>query len=94
MNGIEGRIKRHLRDEKKVHWHIDYLLKEADVFGVYYQESKRKQECDIAKRFENEFEIISKFGSSDCQCGGHLFKGGKEKLKEKMTNSQMTRFYF
>ncbi|MFP4052091.1 MAG: GIY-YIG nuclease family protein, partial [Thermoplasmata archaeon] len=27
QNGLEARIERHLSDEKKIHWHIDYLLK-------------------------------------------------------------------
>jgi Uri superfamily endonuclease len=26
MNGIEGRVRRHLRDEKKTRWHVDYFL--------------------------------------------------------------------
>ena len=28
LNGLDARIKRHLRKHKKIHWHIDYLLKE------------------------------------------------------------------
>ena len=27
MNSLVARINRHLSDEKKLHWHIDYLLK-------------------------------------------------------------------
>lgn len=26
MNCLESRVKRHLSDNKKKHWHIDYLL--------------------------------------------------------------------
>ena len=26
MNSLESRVKRHLSDNKKKHWHIDYLL--------------------------------------------------------------------
>ena len=81
MNGIEGRVKRHLREDKKIHWHIDYLLKSAEVIGVYYKESNRKLECEIAQGFEKEFEVISKFGSSDCDCRGHLFYGCRRKLE-------------
>ena len=29
INGLEQRINRHLRKEKKLHWHIDFLLKSA-----------------------------------------------------------------
>ena len=31
MNSLESRLKRHLSDEKKMHWHIDYLLKESKI---------------------------------------------------------------
>ena len=31
MNGLEARLARHLRKEKGLHWHIDYLLKEAKL---------------------------------------------------------------
>ena len=31
MNSIESRVKRHLADDKKLHWHIDYLLKNKDA---------------------------------------------------------------
>ena len=27
MNSLVARINRHLSDDKKMHWHIDYLLK-------------------------------------------------------------------
>ena len=28
MNSLESRVKRHLSDNKKKHWHIDYLTKQ------------------------------------------------------------------
>lgn len=34
MNGLEVRLARHLRKEKRLHWHIDYLLNEAEVSQV------------------------------------------------------------
>ena len=34
MAGLEQRISRHLRKEKKLHWHIDYLLQVASVAGI------------------------------------------------------------
>ena len=34
-NGLQGRIKRHLRNEKKAFWHIDYLLQKAEVQEVW-----------------------------------------------------------
>ncbi len=31
MNGLEGRIRHHLRHNKKMHWHIDYFLSKAEI---------------------------------------------------------------
>ncbi|MCK4902633.1 MAG: GIY-YIG nuclease family protein, partial [Thermoplasmatales archaeon] len=45
LNGLEQRINRHLRADKKLHWHIDYLLKSAKVDSVYYKENDQREEC-------------------------------------------------
>ncbi len=34
MNGFEARLARHLKDNKKPHWHIDYLLNEARLSKI------------------------------------------------------------
>ncbi len=74
MNGIERRVSRHLSDDKKkLHWHIDYLLRFANIVDVFYKESNRKEECRIAKEFSKKFTSIYGFGSSDCRCRSHLF---------------------
>ena len=71
MNSLEARIKRHLRHDKKIRWHIDYLLKYAIIKKIFYKESIKKEECQIAKKFDLRY--IPKFGSSDCKCKSHLF---------------------
>lgn len=81
MNGIEGRVKRHLRRSKKIYWHIDYFLRKADIEQVYILESEKKLECQIARNLADRFGVIKDFGSSDCNCSGHLFYGGKTKLE-------------
>lgn len=73
LNGLESRIERHLSDEKKLHWHIDYLLKRAQIKEVLYAEGEQKKECDIAENLANSFTSIEGFGSSDCDCESHLF---------------------
>jgi Uri superfamily endonuclease len=73
LNGLENRIKRHLKIHKKKHWHIDYFLEYAKITGIYYKLSKNKDECDIANNFYNEFLSIEGFGCSDCSCKSHLF---------------------
>ena len=34
MNGFKVRLAHHLREKKKPHWHIDYLLNEAEVLEI------------------------------------------------------------
>jgi Uri superfamily endonuclease len=92
MNGIEGRVKRHLGKKKKTHWHIDYLLKQAKISDAYYLKGEKKQECIWAKRMAGKFKVIKKFGSSDCDCIGHLFYGEEEGLVQYITRNKMKKF--
>lgn len=73
MGGLESRINRHLSNEKKMHWHIDYLLEHGNVERVFIKESGRKEECSVAKMFSGRFGSVPKFGCSDCKCDSHLF---------------------
>ena len=83
MNSLESRIKRHLSDEKKLHWHVDYLLRKAEITDVIYNESKRKIECDLSQLISLKSEGIEDFGCSDCECESHLyyFKNKKEAIE-------------
>ena len=93
MNGIEGRVKRHKRDRKKLHWHVDYLLNKARISSIYFLESRQRLECSLAKRFADRFEVISKFGSSDCHCESHLFFGDHDELRECALYNGMNEFF-
>ena len=75
FGGLEHRIKRHLRTDKKLHWHIDYLLRYARVIEIFYTESPTRQECCIAKKLRDQLGSIPGFGCSDCLCKSHLFYG-------------------
>jgi len=81
MNSLEGRINRHLRSDKKVHWHIDYLLKRSDIIKVFYRGTERKIECDVARIFSKKLENINGFGCSDCNCNSHLFYGNEKEIE-------------
>ena len=86
LNGIEQRIQRHLRKEKKIHWHIDYLLQHAHILDIYYKKSELREECTIAQSFHQQVSSIADFGCSDCSCTSHLFHGSKEQLLEIINN--------
>jgi len=36
LGGLASRLRRHLRSEKRLHWHIDYLLRQAAVAQIWY----------------------------------------------------------
>ncbi|MEF8874549.1 MAG: GIY-YIG nuclease family protein [Candidatus Thermoplasmatota archaeon] len=73
QRGIESRVKRHLREDKRKHWHIDYLLENASVEDMIGYEEKKKEECKTASFLERKFKKIEGFGCSDCRCDSHLF---------------------
>jgi Uri superfamily endonuclease len=73
LNNLEKRIERHLRQEKKFHWHIDYLLDYATVRQVIYAVTANKQECLIARELQKILKFTPGFGCSDCRCPSHLF---------------------
>lgn len=83
MNSLTARIERHLSEDKKMHWHVDYLLKKAEITEVIYNESKRKIECDLSRFISTKSEGITGFGCSDCDCKSHLyyFKSKKEAIE-------------
>jgi len=76
LNNLNKRIERHLSKNKKLHWHIDYLLKNKNskIKKVFYKGSNKKQECEFAKKILKFSIPVKNFGSSDCKCGSHLFK--------------------
>lgn len=85
MNSLESRLNRHLRSNKKLHWHVDYLLKNKNskIVEIIYNVSDRKVECDLSKYLETLTECIIGFGCSDCDCNSHLyyFKNRKEAIE-------------
>jgi len=89
MNGLDQRIRRHLREKKKTHWHIDYLLHHAAISEVFYQERLVKEECNLAQRFHEEFSSIRRFGCSDCSCISHLFTGPYTALMQMIESLDM-----
>ena len=80
LNSLEARIKRHLGQNKKIHWHIDYLLNFALITYVFLKEKSMKEECRIAQYFEEKLISIKDFGCSDCKCRSHLFYGNYNEI--------------
>ncbi len=69
---FEARIARHLRTEKTLRWHIDYLLAARGVSVTAVKRSVR-DECAL-NRSAGGTIVVAGFGASDCTegCGSHL----------------------
>jgi Uri superfamily endonuclease len=75
MGGLERRLARHQRQEKKLHWHIDYLLVYADIEGITVLPTWERLECSLNAETlarPGARVIVPGFGSSDCRCRTHL----------------------
>jgi len=75
MRGLESRIARHLRRDKKMRWHIDYLLRHASVIEVR-RYGGDLSECALSRTvgtLPGSRIVVQGFGSSDCRCPAHLF---------------------
>ncbi len=93
LNSLENRIKRHLRKNKKIYWHIDYLLKKAVIKEVFYKNTLKKEECKLAKELEKHFRSIKDFGCSDCKCRSHLFYDkSRQRLRNKIIKMRMNKY--
>ena len=73
MGGFKSRLNRHLKQNKRPRWHIDYLRQRASINGIILCETKSRVECSIAQALSRQFDSIPGFGSSDCKCHSHLF---------------------
>lgn len=84
MNSLIPRLKRHLSDDKKTHWHIDYLLKSENtkIKEILFCINDKKVECELAENIAPYGEEIANFGCSDCNCNSHLiyFKRKKDAI--------------
>ena len=75
QNNLELRVKRHIGKEKRLFWHIDYLLNNeaSKVVNAYYVDGDKEEECRIAHLIEKNAGSFTGFGCSDCNCTSHLF---------------------
>ncbi|MFH1603753.1 MAG: GIY-YIG nuclease family protein [Pseudomonadota bacterium] len=69
---LEARIARHLRKQKALRWHIDWLLSAPGV-GIAAVKRSGKVECALNQEIVGT-DVVPGFGASDCRkgCGSHL----------------------
>ena len=75
MNGLESRLARHQRKEKRLHWHIDYLLQHGKIINIVTHITYKRLECHFNKKIMSIKGCqmpVAGFGSGDCDCVSHL----------------------
>ncbi|HEY48615.1 MAG TPA: GIY-YIG nuclease family protein [Dehalococcoidia bacterium] len=75
LGGLFPRVRRHIKGGNKLHWHIDYLRREARVVEVWYLVSDESLECrwyQAAAGISQAKVPVAGFGSSGCGCVSHL----------------------
>ncbi|MCU0500803.1 MAG: GIY-YIG nuclease family protein [Anaerolineae bacterium] len=77
--GLNGRLARHMRLERRRHWHIDYLTEITPTPYVYFEIDVRRLECRWAQRvldLDGATAPVPGFGNSDCRnsCLAHLVR--------------------
>jgi endonuclease-3 len=72
---LENRVSRHFKKEKRLKWHIDFLLAhpKTNLKKVLLIPSEQKLECKISNLLQTKTQnSIKGFGCSDCKCFSHL----------------------
>lgn len=72
--GLNARIDRHFRQEKKLRWHIDFLSTTMKPVECWFHASSDKLECrwnSLLESLHDDYPLRG-FGSSDCKCPSHL----------------------
>ncbi|MCC7369304.1 MAG: GIY-YIG nuclease family protein [Chloroflexi bacterium] len=75
LGGLGGRISRHARQTKRLHWHVDHLLAAGRLIAVAARLGPERVECQVAAlvaSWPGARRPIARFGASDCRCPAHL----------------------
>jgi len=78
MNSLEKRVERHFRENKKFHWHIDFLLKEAKLLRAYLIPSEERLEERLSLEVSGKGEPVEGFGAGDLSIRTNLYRFEEE----------------
>ena len=82
-NGLFSRLNRHFSKNKKLFWHVDFLLAEAKIKKAIC--FVKKEENELAKFFLKRAKPIFGFGCSDSIADkSHLFFLGEGTLSDSL----------
>jgi len=94
LGGLDPRIERHLRKDKVLKWHADYLTARADSVEAYISYPDYIQECELARMAEESGMVPSHkgFGCSDCRCRTHLFRTDADSMRRFCDSKYLLKF--
>ncbi|MCF8241186.1 MAG: GIY-YIG nuclease family protein [Melioribacteraceae bacterium] len=79
QKNLKQRVRRHLRKNKTIYWHIDHLTcgMKTKITSIYLLPGNDKSvECEIVRFLRDELLLtfpLAGFGNSDCRnCKSHL----------------------
>lgn len=75
--GLGARVGRHLSGRGAPHWHIDHLVRAAEVAEVWFSTHERRREeawVSALRAAPGSANPLPGFGAGDCGCEGHLFR--------------------
>jgi len=78
MNSLEKRVARHFRKSKKLHWHIDFLLRDAELLRAYMIPSEERLEEKLSIEVSKYGEPVEGFGASDVRVKTNLYRFEEE----------------
>lgn len=73
--GLAARVGRHARQDKRRHWHIDYLREATILTQVWFRYDTARLEHHWAQILHGMpgMAAVDGFGCTDCGCRAHLF---------------------
>ena len=74
--GVRARIAHHARPSRRLHWHIDYLKKVAQLSEIWWTHDPIRREhqwASVVSRLRGATIPLLGFGASDCVCNSHLY---------------------
>jgi Uri superfamily endonuclease len=88
--GLPARLARHARADKRLHWHIDFLLQHAALDTIWQAAHPQKLECAWAMAMLDLLGAqtpVRRFGASDCRCSSHLIYFARRPNNRQITSA-------
>ncbi|MDM8520235.1 GIY-YIG nuclease family protein [Anaerolineales bacterium HSG6] len=93
--GITGRLKHHLKQVEKPHWHIDYLRQAAKLKEVWLSPGEGRQEeawVEVVLSIPGAIIPVDGFGASDSNQDSHLIYFDVQPTMEDFSVALRSRF--